>query len=432
MHMKRVFYIISVLLLVAACNKEGSPAQVVETLSVSSPDATRVHLVDGVNAVWNAGDKVSVFYNGGDNECWNYTGNDGAFKGTISHEGNTWRVGNGRFTALYPYDSSASISGEVISTTVPAVQQWDPLSYSWALLVSSTDDASLQFSYACSFVRLSLSGLGTIKSITLKGGNNEPLAGPATLDISGSSIQSAYGSGTTKEITVKNADGSILTTLGDVESDFWIGLLPGTFSKGLVLTATLESGNSEDINVSGPAVLKAGEVFCVHARMFGTETITIDFVNRASSFSPLLPSTGNLSTSDGTHTYDSGNGTYTLTFHPGYDANWYGYGFYDHTDFGRSLLLGRKGGWIKLPVLTGYALLEAEYTSGSLSGHPFLSDNPSDPFNHMLSNQIGDTTGNTNYNMMLDNPVKNKQYYLVVGSGNLLMKKLILRYVKKD
>ena len=430
--MKRFLYIIPILLLTAACNKEGGSERVVETLSVSSPDATRVHLVDGVNAVWNSGDKVSVFYNGGVNECWEYTGNDGAFKGSISHEGNTWRIGNGRFTALYPYDSNASISGEVLSTTVPAVQEWDPSSYGWALLVSSTDDASLQFSYACAFVRLSLSGLGKIRSVSLKGGNSEPLAGPVTVDISGSSLQTAYGSGATKEITVKKADNSVLASLGTSETDLWFGLLPGTFDKGLVLTVTLESGNTEDVHVSGPSVLKAGEVFCVHARMFGTETITIDFVNKASSFSPLLPSTGNLSTSEGTHTYNSGNGTYTLTFHPAYDANWYGYGFYDHADFGRSLLLGRKGGWIKLPVLTGYALLEAEYTAGSLSGHPFLSDSTSDPFNHMLSNQVGDTTGNTNYNMMVSNPVKNKQYYLVVGSGNLLMKKLILRYIKKD
>ena len=430
--MKRLLHIISILLLAVACNKEGAPAWVIETLSVNSPDATRVHLVDGVNAVWNAGDKVSVFYNGGNNECWDYTGADGAFKGTISHEGNTWRVGNGRFTALYPYDGGASISGEVLTTTVPAVQEWNPSSYSWALLVSSTDDASPQFSYAFAFVRLSLSGLGTVRSVSLRGSDNEPLAGPATVDISGSAIQSAYGGGTTKEITVKKADNSVLASLGTDETDLWFGLLPGTFAKGLVLTVTLESGNTEDVNVSGPAVLKAGEDFCVHARLCGTETITIDFVNKASYFSPLLPSTGNLSTSEGTHTYDNGNGTYSLTFHPAYDSNWYGYGFYDHIDYGRSLLIGRKGGWIKLPVLTGYALLEAEYTAGSLSGHPFLSDSPSDPFNHMLSNQVGDTTGNTNYNMMVGNPVKNKQYYLVVGAGNLLMKKLILRYVKKD
>ena len=48
----------------------------------------------------------------------------------------------------------------------------------------------------------------------------------------------------------------------------------------------------------------------------------------------------------------------------------------------------------------------------------------------MLSNQVSDTTPGTRYSMTLTSPVKNKQYYLVVGSGNLLMRKLILRYVK--
>ena len=424
--MKRIRYIFPLLFLVVACHKEGGSTKVVETLSVSGPSETKVRLLDGVNAVWSAGDKVSVFYNGGENEQWNYTGTDGAAKGTISHEGSTWRVGNGKFTALYPYDSGASISGEVISTTVPATQPYEDSSYGWALLVSSTEDASLNFDYACSFVRLTLSGTGKVKGIKLKGGNGEPLAGPVTVDISGSSPVATYGSGTTQEITV--GGDAVVATLSGSGTDFWIGLLPGTFSKGFTLTAILESGSTEDFTVSGPVTLKAGEAFCVHGRLFGLDSVTFDFVNKANAFSPKLPSTGNLSTSEGTHTYDSGNGTYTLTFHPAYDANWYGYGFYDHAEYGRALLLGRKNAWIKLPVRTGYALVEAEYEAGSLSGHPYLSDSTSDPANHMLSNQVSDTTPGTHYNMLLTSPVKNKQYYLVVGSGNLLMRKLILRY----
>ena len=49
----------------------------------------------------------------------------------------------------------------------------------------------------------------------------------------------------------------------------------------------------------------------------------------------------------------------------------------------------------------------------------------------MLTSQVGDTTPGTNYSVTLDNPVSGRQYYLVVGSGNLLMRKLILRYIKK-
>ena len=426
--MKKLLYILPILLLAAACHKEGS-VQVVETLSVSSPAPTRVHLADGVSAVWNAGDQVSVFYNGGENEKWNYTGADGASKGTISHEGNSWRIGNGNFTALYPYDSGASMTGEVISTTIPSVQAFDPDSYTWAMLVSSTDDASLHFEYACAFVRLSLSGIGKVRSVTLKGGSNEALAGPCSVDISAGAPAAVPGSGATSSVTVNKADGSLLASLSATETDVWIGVLPGTFNKGLVFTVTLESGNTEDIQVSGPVTLKAGEVFCVHGRLFGFETVTIDFVSNPSAFSPALPTSAFNSHSDGTHTYTVNGKSYTLSFHPAYHATSYGYGMYSN-EYGKSLLLGRNGAWIKLPVMAGYALFEAEYEAGSLSGHPYLSDNASNPLSRMLSNQVSDTTPGSSYSMTLGNPETGKQYYLVVGSGNLLMRKLILRYTK--
>ncbi len=429
--MRMLFTIIPVLLLTAACHREGGSVTVLETLKVDGPSTTRVRLSDGVNAVWSAGDKVSVFFNGGENEQWNYTGADGSAKGTISHEGSAWRVGNGRFTALYPYDSGASISGEVISTTLPAVQEYVPSSYGWALMVSSTEDASLHFEYASAFVRLTLVGTSKVKRLTLKGNNGEALAGPATVDISGNSPVAAYGSGTTQEISVGTGD-AVLATVSADGTDFWFGLLPVTFTKGFTITVTLESGSEEEYYVSGPVSLQAGVAFCVHGRLFGFETLTFEFVKKASSFSPLLPATGSLSTSNGTHSYDSGHGTYSLTFHPAYDSAWYGYGFYDHAEYGRALLLGRKGAWIKLPVLSGYALYEAEYEAGSLSGHPYLSDSSSDPANHMLTSQVSDTTPGTHYSMTLDRPVVGKQYYLVVGSGNLLMRKLILRYIKNN
>ena len=412
--MKRLFYLIPLILSVTGCHRDGAPATVLETLKVDGPSTTRVHLLDGVNAVWNSGDKVSVFYNGGENEQWDYTGADGSAKGTISHEGTAWRVGNGRFTALYPYDSGASVSNDVIATTVPAVQEYVPSSYGWALLASSTEDASLHFNYASAFVRLTLSGTSKVKRLTLKGNNGEALAGPATVDISGNSPVAAYGSGTTQEISVGTGD-SVLATVSADGTDFWFGLLPVIFTKGFTITVTLESGSEEEYYVSGPVSLQAGVAFCVHGRLLGFETLTFEFVKKASSFTPLLPATGSLSTSNGTHSYSA----------------WYGYGFYDHAEYGRALLLGRKGAWIKLPVLSGYALYEAEYEAGSTSGHPYLSDNSSDPANHMLTSQVGDTTPGTNYSVTLDNPVSGRQYYLVVGSGNLLMRKLILRYIKK-
>lgn len=414
-----------IVILLAACNKNVGQECVTEILQVGSP-ATRVVLLDGVNAVWNAGDQVSVFYNGGVNECWDYVGADKAAKGQIQHGSTIDRVGLGEFVALWPYDDGASISGDVVSTTVPAVQTYKANSYSWGLLVSKTLDNSLDFSYATAFVRLSLSGMGAVTQVELSGNDGEILAGVAGVDVSGPAPVASVMNGTGK-LTLRNGDNSVMANLGDTETDFWIGLLPATFSKGFVLTVTMEDGGTEEIQVSGPVSLSAGEAFCVHASIFGFETVSIDFVSTPGAFSPLLPSS--VVATEGTHIY---NGTYALTFHPDADSGTYGYGYYTHPEFGRSLLIGKTGAWISLPVKTGYALFEVEYVSGSLSGHPYLSDNVLDPSNHMLSNQIGDTTGNTSYSMTLDHPVRDKQYYIIVGAGNLLIKKMLLRYVKAD
>ena len=65
--MKHTFILLTILLLAASCNKEHESETVVETLHVSGVQKVKAHLTDGVNAVWDAGDQVSVFFNGGSN-----------------------------------------------------------------------------------------------------------------------------------------------------------------------------------------------------------------------------------------------------------------------------------------------------------------------------------------------------------------------------
>ena len=171
------------LLLSVGCSKEREPEVIVETLQISGAQQVKAHLIDGINAVWDAGDQVSVFFNGGENECWNYTGPDGASQGTISHEGTAYRVGSGYFTAVYPYSAGASMSEDVLTTSIPEIQPYKNASYGYALMVSYTEDASLQFNYACAFLRLSLSGVGAVKSVSVKGNNDELLAGNVNVTV---------------------------------------------------------------------------------------------------------------------------------------------------------------------------------------------------------------------------------------------------------
>lgn len=388
-----------------------------ETLEVRGPVQTRVSLVDGIHAVWNTGDKLSVFYDGGDNEQWEYTGADGAASGTIRHGGTSGRAGTGRFTAVWPYDSGASISGDVVSTTVPAAQAYRCGSYGWALLVASTTGTTLDFKYATAFVRLRLLGSGSVTGISLQGNDNEVLAGVATVNVAASSPAVSLSSGT-KTLSLSNG-GTALETLSSAPVDFWLALVPGTYSNGVTLTVTMDTGHTEVFQVSEEVTLLSGEVLCLYGDVY--ESIEVDFTSTV--FTPSL--SNSLSHEQGTHSFSYGGTEYSLTFHPAYDATSYGYGMY----LG-SFLIGRKDAWIRLPVKTGYALSEVEFQATGTSGAPYISDNTSSPT--QLSNKISSSVVDSWYSLRVENPIKNKQYYLMVGSGNLRMGKMVLKYVKKD
>ena len=413
--MKKSLILLSIVLLVAGCNKEQEIETVIETLEIKKPAEVKVHLTDGINAVWDAGDKVSVFFNGGSNECWNYTGADGAAQGTITHEGTSYRVGSGTFTAVYPYDSNASMTSNAITTTIPANQTFRSNSYGWALMVSSTEDASLYFSYACAFIRLSLSGVGSVKSVSVKGNNQENLSGTTTINLTGDVPTSTIISGN-KTVTLAN-NNQTLANLGKDETDFWIALAPGTYSKGLTLTVTMANGSTEIVNVTGPVSIGEGEVLCVHSCLYSYLSLSVDFTKRT-NFTPNLPSS--VVSTENTYSFTSGGSTYSITCHPTEGRN---HGTYEGT-----YLIGFGGAWIKLPVVSGYALHEVAYQTSGQAGQPYLSKTNSDP--KAVSNQIPDkTTVGETYTMTLRESVPNQQYYLIVGAGNLRMSNMTLRYV---
>ena len=420
--MKKIFSAFIALIAAVSCQKGANAVKTVtESLEASSGALTKVSLIDDVNAAWNSGDQVSVFYEGGSNELWQYNGPDGEMKGTITHEGSSDRVGTGRFVAMYPYYRSATISGDVITAVMPAVQDYKPSSFGWALMVSSTTGNNLAFKYASAFVRISLYGKGNVKSVMIKGNSNEVLAGPVSVDISGetpvATLTSTSGS---KTLTLKKGY-EVLEELGNSEKHFWLAMIPGTFENGFTITVTEDSGSAEEFPVSGPVTIKAGEVFCVHGFMMGLDNISVDFTS-TTGIDPAFPKS--ITTSSGTHSFIYAGNTYSLEFHPvQYGTASYGYGMYEGT-----MLIGRNNSWIKLPVRQGYALTEVEFLSSGAGGSPYLSvsgTNPSEASNKLSSLSPGST-----YCMTVTNPVKNRQYYLMVTSGNLRMQKLTMKYQK--
>ena len=79
--------------------------------------ALKSFLDENIEIMWNSGDAISVFDGASNKE---FTTEDEGAKAVFNYYGTLSKEES--FYALYPYDASASISGNVISTTIPTTQ----------------------------------------------------------------------------------------------------------------------------------------------------------------------------------------------------------------------------------------------------------------------------------------------------------------------
>ena len=160
--MKICKYIAPLLVLLAACQREGSPVtpetpvlQLVEhTLYASTPGedepATRtvVSALNDKKILWSAHERISIL-SGGVNYL--FQGENDAPAATASFTG-TGPVDLGSYIALYPYNLSATYSEGYVSTTLPAYQLGKAGSFGDGYLITADDATgnSLSFKHLCS------------------------------------------------------------------------------------------------------------------------------------------------------------------------------------------------------------------------------------------------------------------------------------------
>ena len=231
------------------------------------------------------------------------------------------------------------------------------------------------------------------------------------------------GTSGTDGVSLQGKDGAVIETLRGATRDFYLAVVPGTCTQGLSCTVSLKSGLSRTFPVSDPVTLTAGSIYDLPCHVMETDDIGLVFSSKNAT-SPALPTS--MAKTDGTYNFTSGGSSYQITFHPGVSTASYGYAFYG----GNCLLIGRTGAWISVPVRSGYALYEVEYTAGSTSGKPYLTDK-TDGTGEMLSNPTFTTVTGVSYPITLTKLDKTeKQYYLWVSTGNLLIRELTFRYIK--
>lgn len=234
--------------------KAPSNVEKVEMEFKAGNDAVSRTILTTDNAVnWEAGDAISLFDPDSNNKFT--TSSSGAsvtFTGSAQDNQDT-------YYALYPYDAEATISGSIITTTLPAEQTAREGSFDKMLnpsVAKSGNDKILKFKNACAVVKFTLGSVPDSKNIVkamFRGNNGEALAGPIQIDASlatpVANVQTDFA-------------GTEVTLSGEFTSGktYYFVTVPTELSQGLTLTFYDDSGNEWKRIGTNKSKLSAGRI----------------------------------------------------------------------------------------------------------------------------------------------------------------------------
>ena len=249
--MKNKFFTIGlVALLFAACSVNemdiATPAakEAEEFFATIEDASTKVFVDDELMVLWHADDRVSIFNKYTYNQQYRFTGNTGANSGSFTKVPNDdFVTGNtlNSVYAIYPYKESTEISNQgVLTIDLPATQSYAENSFGIGAntMVSCSEGNELLFKNLCGYIMLKLYGNDvSVKSISIKGNNDEPLAGKAAVNASIDNAPTiSFNASTTKEITLTFDTPVTLGSTAETATTFWLVVPPTTFSKGITVT----------------------------------------------------------------------------------------------------------------------------------------------------------------------------------------------------
>jgi len=212
-------------------------ADFAEPISKAAPSYNETDHV--ANVLWEAQDKVGVY---------DKDGAPAEFTAQTAGESTTLtgfaQPDVATYYAMYPYDENATISGGIISTSLPAEQKAAADAFTAHLAVASTQGNSFSFSNVCGLVRIYV-GCEHVTKVEFKGNNNEIVAG----DIQVNAATAGYenGAATAKTITVlPPADAQTFA-----EGAYYFSILPQNFQRGFTVTSYTNDGYTEVRKVDG-------------------------------------------------------------------------------------------------------------------------------------------------------------------------------------
>ena len=279
---KTLFSICLLSLVVAGCQQFIEPDPVPQEPAVFVAEMeefeaqTKTSLDENRSVVWSAGDQVAIFQGstiadkyqvwdsdaGNTNAHFSFVKQDNGLNGDFM-AGTETTIGTN--VAIYPYESELSCAivynkdevsaYSINNVTIPSVQNYAENSFpnkafTMVALTGGMNDHTLKFKNVCGTLKLLLKGEIAIKTIELKGNNEEELSGNAVVNVyqDGSVPTIAFSKDASKTITLDCGEGVQLSK--DVATTFMMAVPPTAFSNGFTLTITDTEGKVQEMSTN--------------------------------------------------------------------------------------------------------------------------------------------------------------------------------------
>ena len=199
---------------------------------------------------WEEDDKISLLY-GSKNKEFTLTEGAGSTSGKFSGEA----LESGPYTAVYPYQSTASLSGnDVTNVTIPATQTATANSFdkNAALMMAQSNSTTLEFKNVVGYVKVKPKFACSKIELEAAEGSSDILAGKGTLNWNGGNPKINITEETSKTITL---NGSIAK-----DNSYYIVVPTGTLNRMWKITFTADDGKKYTRYCSKPLTIERNKI----------------------------------------------------------------------------------------------------------------------------------------------------------------------------
>lgn len=214
---------------------------------------TKTYVENNVSLKWHESDMISAFVGNTLNSKYAFEGETGDNAGSFSYIESKGADGKplNNIYAVYPYDESASISENgVISLQFPKVQKYGEDSFgananTMVAATASVEDTYLSFKNACGFVKIKLysESEANLKSVTIRGNDNEKIAGAADVTIKHGEVPAVSMAKSATDLIQVLCDKAVkLSNSKENPTEVWVVVPEITFGKGITITVADDNG----------------------------------------------------------------------------------------------------------------------------------------------------------------------------------------------